>query len=105
MPRRDFTNKDFAMNHLTFRLGMRLAVPVIVLGALAMTGQPIHDVAHGACAHAILLTPCDASPTTVTHLHTVSGEESERCRRVALHLRWSLTLPAAPRLPGIGTPQ
>ena len=93
------------MNHLTFRLGMRLAVPVIVLGALAMTGQPIHDVAHGASAHAILLTPCDASSTAVAHPHTVSGEESERRRRVALHLRWSLTLPAAPRLPGVGTPQ
>lgn len=34
------------MNHTSYRLMMRLIVPVIALGALALTGQPIHCTAH-----------------------------------------------------------
>lgn len=93
------------MNHLTLRLAMRFAVPVIVLGALAMTGQPIQTVARGVSSPMIQVTPCDAPSDEAVVSHADSPNESERRERVALRLRWSLTLPAAPRLLGTGTPQ
>ncbi len=86
------------MNHLTLRLAMRLAVPVLALGALAVTGQPIHSAAQRVSSAEVAAIACEpAPPEAARH----AGEESERRQRVALRLRWSLTLPAAPRLLGV----
>ena len=97
----DLVNEDIAMNHLTLRLAMRCAVPVIALGALAMTGQPNYPVAPGISSQMIQVEPCDTPADEGSRQQALGGDESEQRQRVALRLRWSLTLPAAPRLPGV----
>ena len=89
------------MNHTSYRLMVRLIVPAIALGALALTGQPIHGTAHGALSHADGASAAGvAAPQT--RRPQAADEDAAQRKRVAFHLRWSLTLPAAPRLPSIG---
>lgn len=90
------------MNHTSFRLAMRFAVPVIALSALALTGQRVdalvspHD--HLAQAQTLQLSQEDCAQDAGS-----SGlvEDAAQRERRAFHLRWALTLPALPQLPGV----